>query len=285
MSSGRKSHDVTVSGGMLRVCEWLPATVAQTIPLVLLHGFTGAARGWEEIVELLAYPGRVLAPDLPGHGASSFGSDTGNYTFERVAAALDVALDELDAPVVNLAGYSMGGRLALYYAITRAARVSRVVLESASAGIADKAERRSRALADEGLAQSALADGIERFVDRWELTPVLATQRRLPAAARTRLRELRLANDVAGLAQSLRGMGSGVQTYLGERLGEVCATTLVLAGAEDSKFSTIAKTLAAGIRNATVTILPGVGHTPHLEDPASWVEVVGGFINDGRAAA
>jgi 2-succinyl-6-hydroxy-2,4-cyclohexadiene-1-carboxylate synthase len=254
-------------------------------PLVLLHGFTGAAQSWDEVVELLGYPGRVLAPDLPGHGRSWLGEDATHYTMESAATALDAALHVLGVSQPSLVGYSMGGRLALYYAITRARQISRLVLESASPGVADEDERKRRMLADDELARHALADGIERFVDRWELTPVLASQRGLAPERRERLRTLRVANDVRGLAQSLLGMGSGAQPYLGARLGEVRAGTLVVAGAEDEKFSAIARTLAAGISDAAIRILPNVGHTPHLENPKGWVDVVGGFINDGRAAA
>ncbi len=203
---------------------------------------------------------------------------------EYFGAALDDALTALEASRVVLAGYSMGGRIALYYAITRQPRLSRLVLESTSAGIADPAERESRVRADEELATYVLAEGVERFVDRWERTPVLAALSRLPATDRARLRELRVGNTAAGLAASLRGMGTGAQLYLGSRLDEIAIPTLVVAGADDAKFSAIAATLAAGVRDSVLAILPNVGHTPHLEAPARWAEVVGGFIKAGQRA-
>jgi len=80
-------------------------------------------------------------------------------------------------------------------------------------------------------------------------------------------------------------MGAGAQPYLGDRLGEIRIPTVVVAGAEDAKFTAIAETLAAGIHGATLAIFPNVGHTPHLEAPARWAEVVGDFINVGRPAS
>jgi 2-succinyl-6-hydroxy-2,4-cyclohexadiene-1-carboxylate synthase len=277
-------HDLAVSGGHLSVHEWNVGSGADRDPLVLLHGFSGSGRSWDQAVALLAYPGRVLAPDLPGHGDSCFDRGAKPCTVEDFAGALDDALTTLGTARAVLAGYSMGGRVALYYAITRQPRLSRLVLESASPGLASTDERESRVRADEELASYVLAEGITRFVDRWERTPVLAGLTRLPAVERARLRELRLANTPEGLAASLRGMGTGAQPYLGARLEDITIPTLVVAGADDAKFSAIAKMLATGIPKSTLAILPNVGHTPHLEAPAQWAEVVGTFIHSGRSA-
>ena len=270
-------HDIPVRDGSLHVHEWTLGP-REDVPLVLLHGFTGSGRSFEQVAALLGDAGRVVAPDLPGHGGSRFGGDPRTHTMESVAAALEQALAALAIERFALGGYSMGGRLALYFALTRPRTVTRLVLESASAGLAADAERDARVHADDELARHALDGGIESFVARWERTPVLATQARLPEPERARLRELRLANSTTGLAASLRGMGAGVQPYLGRRLGEIRMPTLVLAGGEDAKFSVIARTLAAGIRESTLEIVPGVGHTPHLEAPALWADAVGRFI-------
>lgn len=287
MTTSRRAyarHDLVVRGGRLSVHEWNVGSAADADPLVLLHGFTGSGRSWDQAVALLSYPGRVLAPDLPGHGRSYFDQGKQPCTMETFAAALDDAFDTLGVSRAVLAGYSMGGRVALHYAIARTLRLSRLVLESASAGIAATEERESRVRADEDLASYVLAEGMERFVDRWERTPVLAGLTRLPETERARLRELRLANPPEGLAASLRGMGTGAQAFLGPRLEDIAVPTLVVAGADDAKFSAIAKTLAANIPNSTLAILPNVGHTPHLEAPAQWADVVGAFIHSGRSA-
>jgi 2-succinyl-6-hydroxy-2,4-cyclohexadiene-1-carboxylate synthase len=284
LRQGYARHDLVVRGGRLSVHEWNVGSAVDADPLVLLHGFTGSGRSWAQAVALLSYPGRVLAPDLPGHGHSCFDQGERACTVDVFAAALDDALDALGASRVVLAGYSMGGRVALHYAITRQPRLSRLVLESASAGIATSEERESRVRADEELASYVLAEGMERFVDCWERTPVLDGLTRLPAVERARLRELRLANAPEGLAASLHGMGTGAQAYLGSRLEEIAIPTLVIAGAEDAKFSAIAEALAAGIPKSTLAILPNVGHTPHLEAPAQWAEVVGSFIKAGQRA-
>ena len=278
-------HVVPAGSGTMAVREWRFGSAEDPEPLLLLHGFAGSGRSFEHVAPRLSYRGRILAPDLPGHGDTRYGDDSRAYAMEAVAEALDAVLAKLGAPRVALHGYSMGGRLALYYAVSRPARVTRLVLESASAGIAGAAERSTRVRSDEELARYALAHGIQSFVDRWEKTPVLALLRCLPVEERRRLREIRLANDPAGLAASLRGMGVGAQPFLGERLHEIVVPTLVIAGVKDVKFGAIARELAMAIRAAELVLLSECGHTPHLEAPERWAEVVGTFMHGGSTAA
>src|SRR5204863_1443788 len=145
--------------------------------------------------------------------------------------------------------------------------VSRLILESPSAGIDGEHERAERRRADEELAALLQRDGIGAFVDRWESQRVLAAQWALRATVRKRLREERLANRAAGLAASLRGAGQGTAPPVGRLLGRIDMPTLVVCGAADSIGLQRAKHVAAGIGGARLTVIPGAGHTPHLERP------------------
>ncbi|MBV9536569.1 MAG: alpha/beta fold hydrolase, partial [Solirubrobacterales bacterium] len=76
--------------------------------LVLLHGFTHTGRSWDAVVAALGQSYRPLAPDLRGHGSAS----------EATPATLTAVLSDLDVLAdgrFTLAGYSMGGRVALHY--------------------------------------------------------------------------------------------------------------------------------------------------------------------------
>lgn len=289
----RSYRGATASGGSssLFVHEWSGDTAGVSPPLVLLHGFTGCGLAWSHAAAVLSAPARILAPDLPGHGESAprdgdsagardrgDASDAERCTFDAAASALEAALEAAGVTSCDLHGYSMGGRLALYFALTRPLRVRSLSLESASAGLASASERAARMRSDEKLAQLALEDGIEGFVDRWERTPVLAAQLGLPAEDRARVRTLRLRNSVAGLAASLRGMGTGAQPYLGDRLAELSMPVLVMAGEEDVKFTSIARDLARGIPDSRLALIPGAGHTPHLEQPQRWAAALDSFI-------
>src|SRR5215210_1944875 len=86
-------------------------------PAVLfLHGFMGSSADWQEVMAALGDRTFCIAPDLPGHGAS-LGLTTQTYTIEGSARAVTNTLDELGVERPIVAGYSMGGRIALYLAL------------------------------------------------------------------------------------------------------------------------------------------------------------------------
>src|SRR5262249_18130913 len=146
-------------------------------------------------------------------------------------------------------------------------RFASLMLESASPGLAEVAERAARTASDNALADLIEREGIEAFAVRWERMPLFATQERLPQAVRERLAAQRRANRPAPLANSLRGMGTGVQPSLWERLSELKIPCLIMAGELDAKFTSIARRMAAAIPHARLALVPGAGHTVHLEEP------------------
>lgn len=160
-------HRIATSTGSLAVAEYCGVVACGVVacdaePLVLLHGFTGSHRSWDAVVPALASIGRCVAVDLPGHGESDFEADAGAYSMESASTALASSLDALRVGPATLIGYSMGGRLALYFALTRPERVRRLVLESASPGLATEAEREARRRSDEALARFALITASRR---------------------------------------------------------------------------------------------------------------------------
>lgn len=165
-----------------------------------------------------------------------------------------------------LAGYSMGGRLALHVALAAPARVTRLVLVSTTAGIEDEDERGRRRTADEALAEWMAGRDIAAIADRWGAQPLFAGQ---SAAVAEAARADRLRSTPAGLAAALRAMGTGAMSPLWERLGELEMPAVVLAGAHDAKFVEIGRRLAAGLPAARLEIVPGAGHALGLEAPAA----------------
>ena len=253
-------------------------------PLVLLHGFTGSATAWGELAHRLARHRRVIAFDLPGHGAAPIPRDPGNARLPEVAGALVRALTALGVGEADWVGYSMGARTALQVAIEHPEAVRALVLESGSPGIADSVERAARAAADARLADAIERDGLERFVDGWLAQPLFASQASLPEDVRVRERARRLEGRAAGYAASLRAMGTGTQEPLWERLGDVRSRTLLLAGALDVKYCAVAHAMAAALPDARVAIVRGAGHAVHLERPDAWLDAVEPFLDGAHAS-
>jgi len=118
---------VTLSTGVtLRVVESGPADGA---PLLMLHGWGASAYMYRQALAMLPARGvRAIAIDLRGYGLSDKPSHLGAYSLDAYCADVDALLDALDLPRVNLMGQSMGGGLALRYAMRNPARVPRLVL-------------------------------------------------------------------------------------------------------------------------------------------------------------
>jgi 2-succinyl-6-hydroxy-2,4-cyclohexadiene-1-carboxylate synthase len=253
---------------------------ARRPPVVLLHGFTGSKESWLELREALSDSRRVVSIDLPGHGGTQAGPEPENCSMGKTAAMVtSLMADCLDAPRFSLVGYSMGGRLALAIALDHGSRVEKLVLESASPGIADGAERARRRQSDEELAAFVEGEGIEAFVNRWERLPLFDSLAALSPDKREHLRRVRLRCAPLGLALSLRAMGAGAQPWLGDRLSELAIPTLLIAGALDGKFARIAREMASLIPHARLEIIDGAGHVPHLEQSGQFNRVVAEFLN------
>lgn len=226
-------------------------------PIVLLHGFAGTGAAWAPVVDRLGERYRASAPDIRGHGAAA---DLRPIGFAECTADVGALAPARFA----LAGYSMGARLALHVALAHPERVTRLVLIGATAGIADPVERAARREADEALAAEIEAGDIERFAERWERQPLFRGQ---PPAVVEAARADRLRNRPSGLAAALRGIGTGTMEPLWARLPELAMPTTVIVGERDAKFRKLGERMAAGLPDAELLVVPGVGHAVHLEAP------------------
>jgi len=96
--------------------------------LLLIHGMGGTFQNWGEVIEPLARTHTVIAPDLPGHGASGPGG--GDYSVGALAAGLRDLLFALGHERVTLVGHSLGGGIAMQFAYQFPEMVERLVLVS-----------------------------------------------------------------------------------------------------------------------------------------------------------
>ena len=255
-------------------------TTAHERTAVLLHGFSGSGQDWTEIApKLRAMDRAVVAIDLAGHGKTESPADPARYTMSETVRDLDQIASRLGISEADWIGYSMGGRVALHFALAYPTRVRSLVVESASAGIEESQARAKRRESDDALAKRIEERGVEWFADYWSALPLFETQWELPQATRAALRQRRLANQPQGLADSLRGMGQGAHEYVGDRLGGLRGDVLLLAGSRDLKYVEVARRLAALIPRSQCVVVPQAGHAVHLESPEAFAEALATYWN------
>ena len=242
--------------------------------VVLLHGFTGSTETWAELQSRLSDRYTAIAVDITGHGKSDAPTDPRRYSLNQFADDLRDILDSLAIPRAAILGYSMGGRAALRFALRHPDRVSALILESTSPGIADPQERDRRIASDMELADSIEREGIAAFVDKWERLPLWSSMAGSGVAVLDRLRTQRLSNRVQGLANSLRGAGSAADPAVADDLPDIRTPVRIIAGELDRKYVELGGLMQASIPRAEFDIVHGAGHMTHLEQPNRFGEII-----------
>jgi len=236
-------------------------------PLVLLHGFGGDMNAWVFNHAHWAATRRVVAPDLPGHGLSEkrVDPDLVGWFPDRIDAFLNAIA--CDRPI-HLVGHSMGGLVALAYALGRPAQVAALTL-IAPAGIGNHsaADWLSAYLAADS--PEALAGVLPTlFADPGFLTPEM-------------LAYAEAALTVPGRAACLRAIAEPTiaagraPVQLKPRLDDLTMPTQLIWGLADA----VLPAEAADELPASIAIhrLPGVGHMPQMEAPGMVTALIDRF--------
>lgn len=247
--------------------------------LMLFHGFTGCARVWDDVIGSLSGDFNCIAIDLPGHGGNAQPGPAEMFTFSGVLETLRGFLDELPLERVGVWGYSMGGRIALEFALAHPDRVESLILESASPGIKDERERLNRREDDGKLAAQIPELGVATFVDQWMAQPLFLSQQSLPDPRRQEGRVLRMRNTATGLSAALLGFSVGRQESRWGALHQLTMPVLILAGGLDTKYRLIGESMATSIPGARLHLIPDAGHAPHWERPSQTAEAAADFLH------
>lgn len=245
--------------------------------LVFLHGFTGSTKSWKPVVNEWNNA-KIVLIDLVGHGQTDCPETAASYSMERQLEDLDALFDQLHVDKLTLVGYSMGGRTALAYACRFPERIEKLVLESASPGLRSEAEQQERRKRDEELAERIVTGGIDRFVGRWENIPLFDSQKSLPEPVKQAVRQERLAQNPVGLANSLRGMGTGAQPSYWDQLADLNMPVLLVTGQLDTKFGAIAAEMTGLLPNAVHKTIEA-GHAIHVEKPVEFATIVREYLS------
>jgi 2-succinyl-6-hydroxy-2,4-cyclohexadiene-1-carboxylate synthase len=248
--------------------------------ILFLHGFMGDCNEFNSTITLLAQDYSYLTIDLPGHGKTQVFSDEKYYNMPNTAQVIINLLDELQIYNCYLIGYSMGGRLALYLALDYPERFDKVVLESASPGLASQLERDERIKKDNGIARKLdrinTKEEFVAFLSDWYSQEIFGNIKNHPEF--DQLISMRSQNNPQELAKSLRFMGTGCQPSLWEKLRENQKPMLLLAGEYDKKFVDINQQMENICNFCQFKFITNSTHNTHLENTQNFVQTIRKFM-------
>lgn len=264
----------------VRGMNYYVAVTGSGQPVLLLHGFTGSHKTWEDFIRNCQGEYQFIMPDLPGHGQTDCPFDVHRYSTKETIQDLAGILDALHIEKCLCLGYSMGGRIALSFALAYTERIRGLVLESASPGLASEAEKHLRIEHDNALAVRIETVGIRAFADEWAKIPLFASQRCLPQHVKLTQQQIRRDQHETGLANSLRGIGTGRQPSNWGLLHNLHIPTLLVTGMLDKKFTEIAFEMVKRLPDVLHKQVANAGHTVHLESPLQFARLVHTFFSD-----
>ena len=248
-------------------------TSGQGFPVVAVHGHSLDRRMWREQVSSFSQRYRFVRYDMRGHGLSE---EPGFYSWPAYAQDMDALRHQLGEERVAVIGLSMGGAIALEYALDYPERVAALALvdsaldgfsySDAFIGFFRRLERLGRAGDREGLEREWLAhqlfDGARKDKRAWRLVRSMVAR----FSWAERLRKL---PDPPPAPKML------------DRIGEVKAPTLIVTGERDlDDFQLIARTMEANIRGSRRVVVPGCGHLTPLERAAAFNREALRFLRD-----
>ncbi len=248
-------------------------------PLLFLHGFTGSSEDWRPIVSKIDKSFPVIGIDLIGHGKSASPENEELYSADVIANQLNNIIELTVKGKVIPAGYSMGGRAALNFAVKYPEKIALLILESTTPGIKDEKLRKERIKNDDEIIEFIRTHSIREFIDYWTDKEIFNTQRRFSEEKRNQIKESKLRNNPIGLANSLVGFGTGKMLPLFENLKEIKCKTLLVTGELDTKFTSINKEIVKLFPSAGHKIIKNAGHNTHLEEPKKFVNEVNQFLD------
>lgn len=247
--------------------------------IVFLHGFTGSLKDWDEVRKNISPNYATLTLDLIGHGLSDSPAELSFYNADSIIKQIFDVINHFNKEKIVLVGYSMGGRAALSFAEKYPEKIKALVLESTSPGIKDEVERNKRKQTDDELAEFILANPIENFVDKWMNLEIFKSQKSLSKEKLQAIRNQKLLNNKIGLANSLRGFGTGVMPELYDSLSDITVPTLLITGELDEKFTKINSDIVKLFPIVDHKVVNYAGHNTHLEKPDQFISVMNNFIH------
>lgn len=258
--------------------EKIRTVSSAAISILFLHGFTGSGSDWNNLAHQVDDKFNIATLDFIGHGKSDSPAEEKYYSPAQIISQLNLVINNLTKGKIILAGYSMGGRAALSFAVNYPHKICGLILESSTTGISSENLRIERTERDKELSEFILNNSIGAFVDYWRNLDLFNSQKNLPAEKLNEIKKAKLNNDRTGLANMLKGFSTGKMEPLFDQVKNIPAKTLLISGELDEKFSTINSQIVNNFQAAYHVIIKNAGHNTHLEQPSLYLDAVNNFL-------
>lgn len=249
-----------------------------SIPILFLHGFTGSLLDWGKIINLLPENYYPISIDLPGHGNSDSPNNIELYKVSWNNKLINELTNYLGISKFVICGYSMGGRAALNFTASFPEKISKLILESSTAGLESESERNQRIVADQNLCKMIETKGINYFIDYWMNLELFLDLKSINANSYKEIIERKKNNSPLGLINSLNGFGTGVMHPLWNLLPNIKIPTLLITGEFDKKFTEINKKMNLLLPNSSHKIIKKCGHNIHQKKAKEFADLLINFI-------
>ncbi|MFS0727093.1 alpha/beta fold hydrolase [Paenibacillus sp. 1P07SE] len=225
--------------------------------VILLHGYCGSSAYWKDVLPVLQHAGRVIVPDLRGHGASSAPADE-VYGMEDFADDIIRLMDHLYVRQATLIGHSLGGYITLAVAERYAERLNGFGLVHSTAYPDSEEAKAGRDRAVETIER----DGVAAFVDG--LVPKLFAPEHLESMPDqvARVKEIGRGTSRHGAAAAARGMKA--RPDRNDVLKSTLLPVLLVAGGKDGVIAP-ERTFSVDKPNITNALLADAGHMGMIE--------------------
>jgi 3-oxoadipate enol-lactonase len=244
--------------------------------VVLVHGFTGNARNWALTVPALRNGFRVISPDHRGHGQSHKPQEIAAYELDHLANDLYGLLRHLAIEQCLLVGHSMGGMVSQVLILDHPDLVRGLVLVDTAAEVPEALRARERYVERQRLVQIAEEHGMEAVFEeqiRPNTDPRVASNPQFLQV----WREQFLMTSREAYIGGAHGMASR-RSVVG-RLNEIRVPTLIICGEHDEPFLEASRTMHESIPGSEFALIEGAGHTPQIETPDKFNDLLRTFLN------
>jgi pimeloyl-ACP methyl ester carboxylesterase len=245
------------------------------VPLLMVHGFGGDKESWLLLAAAMRRNRCIVIPDLPGFGAAG-AIDPERASAQAQARVLGSLLDHLGYARAHVVGSSMGGGIAIRFAVDAPARVSSMTLIGSVGPVVKKSEVGLAIDRGENPLVVNDVDDLDRLMRlvTERRPPVTKSMRRFIAADKVARRDAQMAL-FRGWNQPRDGEGLAHIA-----LGDVRTPALVIHGVKDRVIDkSTGEALAQQLPDARLELLEGVGHAPQLEAPRKVGRLIEGFVD------